>query len=97
MTKKSLFRPYKETVAAYLPPSFHIEADGRGKSLTVTLTGVIGIKELSKEEILITTRSEAITLCGELLSVTVLELNRIRVTGALASISFSKRKKRGVV
>ena len=97
MTKKSLFRPYKETVDAYLPPRFHIEADGRGKLVTVTISGVMGVKELSEEEVLINTKSEAITLRGALLSVTVLESNRIRVAGALTSISFSKRKNRGVL
>ena len=97
MTKKSLFRPYKEAVSAALPPRFHMEADGRGRSVTVTLSGVPGVRALSKEEILITTRSETVTLSGVLLSVTVLESSRIRVTGDIASVSFAKRKNRGVL
>ena len=95
MPKKSLFRPYKEAVGEYLPPSFHIEADGRGKSVSVTVFGVRGVRELSDKEILLVTAGETVTLFGELLAVTVLEAKRIRVSGVVSSIAFSKRKRGG--
>ncbi len=95
MPKKSLFRPYKEVLGEHLPPSFHIEADGRGRSVSVTVFGVRGVRELSDKEILLVTAGETVTLSGDLLAVTVLEEKRIRVTGAVSSISFSKRKRGG--
>ena len=96
MTKRSLFHPNAKS-GAYLSPSFHIEADGRGKYASLLISGVIGVKELTEREILIVTKNEAFTVVGELLSVTVLESNRIKAVGVIDSITFSKRKRGRVV
>ena len=96
MTKKSLFRSYEKS-GAYLPPSFHIEADGRGKYASVVISGVVGVKELTEREILIVTKNEAFSVIGDLLSVTVLESNRIKAVGVIDAIMFAKRKRGGVV
>ncbi len=95
MTKKSLSRAQRQMIGAYISPGFHLEADGRGKGVSVLISGVVGVRELSESEISVVTRSESFTVKGELLSVSVLESNRIRLSGILDSISFAKRKKGG--
>ena len=97
MTKKSFLGPYRDVLGANLVPSFHLEADGRGRSASVMISGVVGVRELSDREISIITRSESFVVRGEVLSVSVLESNRIRLVGLLESISFSKRKRNGAL
>lgn len=97
MTKKSFLAPCRDALDSRLVPSFHLEADGRGRSASVMISGVVGVRELSDREISIVTRSETFVVRGELLCVSVLESNRIRIVGVIDSISFSKRKRSGLL
>ena len=92
MTKKSLARRDKN-VGEGLIPSFHIEADGRGKSISLLISGVVGIKALSPLEILIATKREKIGISGNALELSVLEAKRVLINGRIDAISFFDRKK----
>lgn len=94
MTKKSFLRLPNEK-GARIFPSFHIEADGRGKSICLFISGVMGIKGFSESEVFVSTKRESITVTGELLEISVLEAKRVGITGKISGISFSERKRGG--
>ena len=93
MTKESLFRPKVHRDKISLPPTFHIEADGRRKKASVLISGVIGVKSFSENEVLIATKLDGITVKGSFLKIAVLEFRRIRVSGIIDGIIFCERKR----
>ena len=95
MTKKSLFRPLAEREGEALFPSFHIEVDGRGKSASVLISGVVGVKSFSESEISVRTKYDAISVTGAFLRIALLESKSIRVSGEINGIAFSNRKRGG--
>lgn len=94
MTKKSLFRKELKGVEAVLP-TYHIEADGRGKNLFLTISGIRGVKELSPSEVLVVTKKDEILIRGELLELSVFEYGSIGIGGRVEGISFSEKKRGG--
>lgn len=93
MTKKLLFRCNDCREKVILPPTFHIEADGRGKTASVLISGVLGVKSFSEKEMLVTTKLIGISIRGSILKIEALELKRIRVFGMIDEIAFSERKR----
>ncbi|MBQ9069842.1 MAG: YabP/YqfC family sporulation protein [Clostridia bacterium] len=77
-------------------PAFHIEADGRGSYLSVLISGIIGVKEFSSEEVGVITRRESIKLTGKGLRISVFEAKTVEISGDIETISFvSKSYRRG--
>lgn len=76
-------------------PSFRIEADGRGKYMRILISGVLGISELSEEEIKLTTRRESLKIGGKRLSVSIFEGNSVEIYGEVERIENGKAEKRG--
>jgi len=96
MTKKSLFRT-EVRGAERIIPTYHIEADGRGKNLFLTVSGVTGVKEFSPNDVLVVTKRDEIRVKGELLEISVFESGSIGIGGKVESVSFSDKKRgRGV-
>ena len=94
MTKKSLSQKNGMELEKIIP-SFHIEADGRGKRTSLLISGVTGVKSFSDNETLLSTKGESILVFGEGLLISVLELKRISISGKIRGISFlDKRAKK---
>ena len=94
MTKKPLSAREMSAPEKILP-TFHMEADGRGGSISVLVSGVSGVKSYSQNEILIATKKENVNIAGEHLSISVLELKRVMISGKIDTISFSVNKRSG--
>ena len=91
MTKKSLSNSSKSIVSS-VAPTFHAELYGKGKSISLMLSGIRGINSFSDIEILLSTRREIISIAGTQLEITVLESRNIRVEGKIESLSFRDKK-----
>lgn len=79
----------RRTGTPKIVPSFRMEADGRGNFISVTFTGILSVKELSDNEIAISTKREFIELSGKKLSITVFENKTVEISGNVESIKFS--------
>ena len=75
-------------------PGFRLEADGRKRNLSLIISGARGVRELSENKICIITRTDVISVEGDMLSVSVFEAGSIGVGGKINSISFAERKRR---
>ena len=87
----------KKAPQAAIPtvPAFRIEADGSGKHMRVTVSGIIGIREFSETAVGIATKRELITFVGEQLTVTVFESRAVEISGKVKSISIDAGKRGG--
>lgn len=94
MTKKSLFRR-PSPILRDIIPGFRLEADGRKRNISLIISGARGVRELSENKICVLTRTDAICIEGDTLTVTVFEAGSIGVGGKISSISFAEKKRRG--
>lgn len=78
----------RNTIRAVLP-SFRMEGDGRGNFISVTFSGIRGIKELSDTAVKLSTKRECIELCGNKLLLTVFENKTVEISGCIEKIIFS--------
>ncbi len=76
-------------------PTFRLEADGRGRYLTVTFVGVLSVKAFSSDEITLATKRESFILTGKTLEMTLFENKTVTVSGILEYIKFFDKKSEG--
>ena len=74
-------------------PGFRLEADGRGKSISLVISGARGVEELSEKTISVATPKEAIRIEGDALAVSVFESGSIGICGKIDTVSFAERKR----
>lgn len=79
-------------ISKYAIPTFRIEADGRGKYLTVTFVGIIAVKAFSDTEINLITKRENFKIQGKSLEMTVFENKTVTVSGIIECMKFSDKK-----
>lgn len=91
MTRKEK-KKSAEKLSPLFIPSFRIEADGRGKYMRVLMSGVVGICELSCENIKLLTRRESLKISGRRLSVSIFEGNTVEISGEVESIGKGSAK-----
>ena len=73
---------------------FHLEADAQGTGISLFAEGILGIGELSEENICLITSKERIKISGKILKISVFQQKRIEISGKIENISFmSKRSK----
>ncbi|MBE6635997.1 MAG: hypothetical protein E7617_07365 [Ruminococcaceae bacterium] len=94
MTYKGKKESFRSGAVASYAPSFHVDADWRGVSASVTLGGILGIGEYSPEQILLLGARERITLGGSNMHIAVLERGSLIVSGEVESITVSRGKGR---
>ncbi len=94
MIKKSLFR--REVGLEEIIPGFRIEADFRGKSASLVISGAKGIKEFSSNAVIVKAKRGGISIEGDALSISVFEGGSVGVSGEIDRISFlDARRGRG--
>lgn len=91
MTRKALSKN-KEVIASSVSPTFHAEIYGKGKNISLLLSGIRGINSFSENEILLSAKREIISIKGTLLEINVLEFKSIRIIGRIDNISFRDKK-----
>ena len=94
MTYKGKKASFRSGAAASYAPSFHVDADWRGGSASVTLGGILGIGGYSPDKISLIGARERITLGGSNMHIAVLERGSLIVSGAVESITVSGGKGR---
>lgn len=96
MTRKD--KSQKEHISAEkINPHFRIEADGKFKNLSLSISGCVSISEFSEEKIVVFTRREEITFNGKKLKITLFEDKTVEIIGKIDSLFFELReRKRGV-
>ena len=67
-------------------PKFHIDADAFGNSMTVTVSGIVGITEFSDGEVRLITSRERITVRGSSINLRIFEGNTVEIRGNVLSI-----------
>ncbi|MBE6537012.1 MAG: hypothetical protein E7673_03560 [Ruminococcaceae bacterium] len=73
-------------------PAFHLELDGRGKQLSILISGIRGINAFSEREILVSTKKEEISVKGEGMEISLLESKSVRIYGRISGIFFCGKK-----
>ncbi len=94
MTYKEKKERVRPSAAAAYAPTFHIDADWRGSSASVTLGGILGVGEYSPEQIRLLSAREKITLGGNNMHIAVLERGSLIINGQVESITVSAGKGR---
>lgn len=76
-----------------ISPVVHLEADMFGKGLSLIISGVVGISEMSGNEIKLLLKFGSITITGNNIKIDVFESKTLHLSGIIDSIFFSKNKK----
>lgn len=91
MTQKKLFK-----AGEIAPPSiinkFHLDAERSAFGMTITVTGVIGVRDFSRESVEILTHTGRISIVGRRLSLSVYENGTIEIKGKTEDVRFSYGK-----
>ena len=72
--------------------SFHLTADRSVSGMTVTLSGIIGVKDFTDEGIQLSSHGGRIFISGKNLNLEVYENKIIEISGMIGEISFGKNK-----
>ena len=78
------------TVSAF--PHFHLEADAQGAKISLFAEGILGIGELSEENICLITLKERIKITGKILKISVFQQKKIKISGKIENISFLRER-----
>ena len=75
-----------------LPPGFHLEASRTLGGISITVGGIVGIKELSEDIVILGTHSGRIIVSGKRLRVMIYEGGNAEVSGKAEEIKFEYGK-----
>ena len=73
--------------------AFHMEADRSARGMSLMLSGIIGITDISNESIVLNSHSCRVFVFGARLSVCIYENNAVEIRGRIEEIRFSYGKK----
>ena len=90
MTEKS--SKIKELVAPAVINRFHLDAERSPFGMTITVSGVIGVRDFSRESIEILTHTGKIFISGRRLSLSVYENGAIEIKGRVEDVRFGYGK-----
>ena len=93
MTEKTK-RPQLFAARASVFPTYHVECDGRGGFWRVTVSGVIGVAQLSEDEIKLMTVRESLKISGSQIKMSVFERKTVEIFGKINNISIGASGKR---
>ena len=68
--------------------TFHVECDRVSQGLSVMIGGIIGIKNLTDESVVLSSHGGRITVSGNALSLNVYEHNMVEIIGRVEGIGF---------
>ena len=91
MTEKSSGK-IKELAAPAVINKFHLDAERSPFGMTITVSGVIGVRDFSRESIEILTHTGKIFISGRRLSLSVYENGAIEIKGRVEDVRFGYGK-----
>ncbi len=91
MTEKKPQR-IKELAPPSIINKFHLDAERSAFGMTITVSGVIGVKDFSRETVEILTHTGRISISGRRLSLSVYENGTIEIKGKTEDVRFSYGK-----
>ena len=91
MTEKGN-RNFKEIASPAIINKFHLDAERSPFGMTVTVTGVIGVRDFSRESVEILTHTGKIFVSGRRLSLSVYENGAIEINGRVEDVRFGYGK-----
>lgn len=74
------------------PISFHLEAERRGGGMSVVISGIIGVKSFTDNEIILLSHGGRITISGCRLGLYVYDGNNVEISGLVGGIAFKYGK-----
>ena len=91
MTEKSA-NVIKELAAPAIINRFHLNAERSPFGMTVTVTGVIGVRDFSRESVEILTHTGKISVSGRRLTLSVYENGAVEIKGRVEDLRFGYGK-----
>lgn len=76
-----------------LSSDFSIEAHRTGRGISLTVSGIVGISELTDTEVVLKSHRAKLSVTGKKLSLTVFEGRVVEIDGVIQNLEFSYGKK----
>lgn len=76
-----------------LSSDFSIEAVRTGRGISLTVSGIVGISELTDTEVVLKSHRAKLSVTGKKLSLTVFEGRVVEIDGVIQNLEFSYGKK----
>ncbi len=82
----------KQMLASAIVNRFHLEAERGPSGVEILASGVIGVKEFSRESVELLTHSGRIFIYGKRLSILVFENGTVEIKGRIEDVRFGYGK-----
>lgn len=91
MTEEKNYRRQRGEIGASIS-KFHIEADRTSKGMSILISGIVAISELTPEAVCLKSHSGRIDLDGKRMTLSVFENGTVEVVGRIESLRFTYGK-----